>query len=884
MFARMRYMEQGPLVRDLVCLLGLCLLAVPLLCIRSDGTATVAAAEVTVWSIGTLDDSNGEFAGTVGAFTVGTDPDSAFPPKLSGGGTVQTILFDLATVSGPYYVYVSAKDTAQNSTSGMEATINGVKLTPRWAGSWEFKKWGNGGRNQGVQTLRWALPTSALVAGANTLELRVSAAPNAGPGSAPDGVTPYFDVDYVALMEGSLNLAQPKRWLGSTSYWIDDSIRARNYINGTFNGGSGCDWISYLLEQNTLDSDVEIVEEMRWTAAYPDLDWNDVHIGTGQWDEDVWDYYYYTFEQLREAGVERNLVKLQYTPHFCSSAPTEDNYDRYPPTSDDCWTEFIQETAERLGDIVDDYAIMNEVNMGGFWQGTMEEYWHLEILAYDIIKQYDTIDADGDGIAAIVSPSSSNEPTQTSLWQDHYAAMCPRSPEPDDCWMDTFHTHDYKWGIKPGADDIQAIDPSLGYIISETGPANWFIDQGAVPMYNPAAMASVIGYVMLDPTSTVDFVTQWLLKGDPDKDAPWPNDVDWCNSEPDPYANNDGYYEDFNSSLINIEPPGPPYTNWKFTSAGAYLQHWGWVFATDGVQVPVEMVGNGDWQYEVDAIDLGSSIEVIVTNFEGGMLDAPHTITMRLTTPWSSVKVDTYDPDDFNSTTTVSGPVVTLTATDLSLDSMRYVLSDASAPADAEPGVFIAAPSKSATVAGNVSITADAYDDGTIASVEYRVDPIDEGAFTSMAAQGGSSYAATWDSTTVADGDHAIQVKVTDNTGNSSTVSHVVVVDNVGAMMHVGNIAMSSQKQGPFYKALATVTILDEGDVPVEGATVHGAFSGASADSVSGATGPDGTVTMSSSKVRDGGAWEFCVTDVVKDGWTYDPDVNVETCDSIIVP
>jgi len=28
----------------------------------------------------------------------------------------------------------------------------------------------------------------------------------------------------------------------------------------------------------------------------------------------------------------------------------------------------------------------------------------------------------------------------------------------------------------------------------------------------------------------------------------------------------------------------------------------------------------------------------------------------------------------------------------------------------------------------------------------------------------------------------------------------------------------------------------------------------------------------------------FCVTEVVKDGWIYDSDANVESCDSISVP
>jgi hypothetical protein len=32
------------------------------------------------------------------------------------------------------------------------------------------------------------------------------------------------------------------------------------------------------------------------------------------------------------------------------------------------------------------------------------------------------------------------------------------------------------------------------------------------------------------------------------------------------------------------------------------------------------------------------------------------------------------------------------------------------------------------------------------------------------------------------------------------------------------------------------------------------------------------------------GAFEFCVTDAVKDGYTYDPSQNGETCDTWAVP
>src|SRR5688572_23719217 len=49
------------------------------------------------WSIGTLNDSAAEFTGSVGTFTVGTSPTSAFPARLSGANTTQTIIFNMSS-------------------------------------------------------------------------------------------------------------------------------------------------------------------------------------------------------------------------------------------------------------------------------------------------------------------------------------------------------------------------------------------------------------------------------------------------------------------------------------------------------------------------------------------------------------------------------------------------------------------------------------------------------------------------------------------------------------------------------------------------------------------------------------------------------------------
>jgi hypothetical protein len=95
---------------------------------------------------------------------------------------------------------------------------------------------------------------------------------------------------------------------------------------------------------------------------------------------------------------------------------------------------------------------------------------------------------------------------------------------------------------------------------------------------------------------------------------------------------------------------------------------------------------------------------------------------------------------------------------------------------------------------------------------------------------------------------------------------------------------MSFTKTGLNYKANATVTVVDASNAPVGTATVSGTFTGATNDSVSGATDANGNVTLSSSNKKNGGTWQFCVTGVVKSGWTYNASANVETCDSITAP
>lgn len=115
----------------------------------------------------------------------------------------------------------------------------------------------------------------------------------------------------------------------------------------------------------------------------------------------------------------------------------------------------------------------------------------------------------------------------------------------------------------------------------------------------------------------------------------------------------------------------------------------------------------------------------------------------------------------------------------LSALALAFVGTAAAAP----PEVTIENPDDGATVSGNVTINGTASDPdtaGTVTSVEVR---IDNGTWmmandTSGLVADWSTWSLTWNSTEVADGNHTITARATDNTGETSTDTINVTVDN----------------------------------------------------------------------------------------------------------
>ncbi len=129
------------------------------------------------------------------------------------------------------------------------------------------------------------------------------------------------------------------------------------------------------------------------------------------------------------------------------------------------------------------------------------------------------------------------------------------------------------------------------------------------------------------------------------------------------------------------------------------------------------------------------------------------------------------------------------------------------------------------------------------------------------------------------DGAYVATLVVNDGTSDSSPDSATVTVGPVAASMHVGDIDGSAPEKGKSGKwsANATVTIHDDNENPVAGATVTGQWSGDASGTEVGVTDSLGNVSFSTGNLNGGTSATFTVTDVsgalsYSSGANHDPD------------
>lgn len=128
-------------------------------------------------------------------------------------------------------------------------------------------------------------------------------------------------------------------------------------------------------------------------------------------------------------------------------------------------------------------------------------------------------------------------------------------------------------------------------------------------------------------------------------------------------------------------------------------------------------------------------------------------------------------------------------------DYLRIAVDGASAQVpgvDSAPAALWESPAEGTTVSGDVPLRIDATDsedsDDTLV-VEYRVDDSAYQAATYNADTG--YYEASWDSTTVSNGEHTLEASVTDSAGRTSNATTTVTTDNTSGTPTVESVSLS---------------------------------------------------------------------------------------------
>ena len=124
-----------------------------------------------------------------------------------------------------------------------------------------------------------------------------------------------------------------------------------------------------------------------------------------------------------------------------------------------------------------------------------------------------------------------------------------------------------------------------------------------------------------------------------------------------------------------------------------------------------------------------------------------------------------------------------------------------------------------------------------------------------------------------------------DDVGANADQGTASVFTQATTALHVASIDPRYKPHGSASQVMAQVAIQDADGVAAGGATVSIEVTAPNGNHrvVQVVTNAGGKTSVSL-KTSLHGSFTFCVTDVTKAGYTYDPSQNVETCDSVVVP
>ena len=228
-------------------------------------------------------------------------------------------------------------------------------------------------------------------------------------------------------------------------------------------------------------------------------------------------------------------------------------------------------------------------------------------------------------------------------------------------------------------------------------------------------------------------------------------------------------------------------------------------------------------------------------------------------------------------------------------DSFEFSANDGKADSNIATVSITVNPVNDAPVADDQSVTTtqDIPVGITLTAIDVDGDTLDYFivVYPSYGSLSGTAPSVTYTPGIDYTGPDSFTFNVHDGTVYSNTATVFITVNSAAPTMHVASIEMSTDSRSAgkntFVWAVATVTIVDESDSPVEGALVSGHWSDATTDSDSGVTDASGQVSLKSDSVKNPSSvtiFTFTVDNVAKDGWTYDQKLNEVTDNSTSWP
>jgi beta-glucosidase/6-phospho-beta-glucosidase/beta-galactosidase len=336
--------------------------------------------------------------------------------------------------------------------------------------------------------------------------------------------------------------------------------------NGTFVGEAARGYSKAL-------EDVELISALGLDSYRFSIEWARIEPKRDQIDESALAHYSAFIDRLLERGI-RPMVTIHHfsnpiwvddpTDPECSNGPGDDNLCGYGhPTGGPLVVEELREHAallgERFGDRVDEWATVNEpVNyllaaygIGQFPPGkssilslldklvpVIRDYVHGHAAMYAALKEADTVDADGDGVAASVGltlsvaewvPARGNEPSdhpddvaardRLVYVYHHLLVEALRSgqfdpnldgvlDEPQPAWKGTLDWLGVQYYFRAGVTGAIPLVP-----VVEATPCFGSFDSGAcLPAVDPTFCVPTMGYEYHPPglyELLVDFGKRW---------------------------------------------------------------------------------------------------------------------------------------------------------------------------------------------------------------------------------------------------------------------------------------------------------------------------------------------------------------------------------------